>query len=447
MNFRISYLFACVSLVFCGLISQNTYATHAAGANLTYTCLGGNSYQLELALFRDCAGIAAPSSVDVDYTSSCGNGTAVLTPIAGTGNEITIPCPSSPSTCQGGTSPGMQEWIYRATITLPTACSDYTFSWSLCCRNHAITNLNNPGNLEMYLESQLNNVTAPCNSSPIFTNNPVAFVCLNQPFTYNHGVVDLDGDSLAYFLVDPLDAPGTPVTYIPPYSSTNPLASTPGLALNSITGDITMQPTALEVTVVSVLVVEYRNGVPIGTVIRDIQIWVINCSGNNLPTASGMNGSQTYSVSVCPDQQLCFDVLSNDVDAGQIVTMTWNSGIPGGTFVISGSPYPTGTFCWTPTFNDVSLIPHAFTVTVQDDACPINGTQTYSYNITVPSPFYTVATQDVSCNGGNDGAAQASPVFGNPPYSYVWSTGATGNTITGLAVGTYGVTAVDTAGC
>ncbi len=447
MNFRISYLFTCVCIVLCGLITQEANATHAAGANLTYTCLGGNSYQVELALFRDCSGIAAPAQVTVDYTSSCGNGSAILTPIAGTGNEITVPCPSSPSTCQGGTSPGMQEWVYRATIALPTACNDYVFSWSLCCRNDAITNINNPGSQEMYLESSLNNVAAPCNSSPIFTNNPVAFVCLNQSFTYNHGVVDLDGDSLAYFLVDPLDAPGIPVTYIPPYSSSSPLASTPAVGFDPITGDITMTPTALEVTVVSVLVVEYRNGQVIGSVIRDLQIWVINCSGNNLPTASGMNGSNTFSVDVCPDQQLCFDVISNDVDQGQIVTMTWNSGVPGGTFTISGSPYPTGTFCWTPTFNDVSLIPHAFTVTVQDDACPINGIQTYSYNITVPSPFYTVQTLDVGCNGGNDGAAQASPVFGNPVYTYVWSNGVTGNTITGLTAGTYGVTASDTSGC
>ncbi|RMG88954.1 MAG: hypothetical protein D6706_22255, partial [Chloroflexi bacterium] len=206
-------------------------------------------------------------------------------------------------------------------------------------------------------------------------------------------------------------------------------------------------PTAFEVTVVTVLVNEYRNGVLIGSVMRDIQIWVINCQNNNLPTVSGINGSNDYSITVCPDQQLCFDVFSFDPDSGQTVTMTWNQGIPGATFTISGSPHPTGTFCWTPGFNDITLTPHVFTVTVQDDACPVNGVQTYSFTIRVPSPYFTVTPTDVTCNGASDGSIFAAPVFQNSVHTYIWSTGDTTNLLTGLPAGTYQVTAYDTSGC
>ncbi|WP_165589537.1 BspA family leucine-rich repeat surface protein, partial [Myroides marinus] len=50
---------------------------------------------------------------------------------------------------------------------------------------------------------------------------------------------------------------------------------------------------------------------------------------------------------------------------------------------------------------------------------------------------------DVSCNGGSNGTASVNVSGGTAPYSYLWSTGATTQSITGLAVGTYKVTITD----
>ncbi|MDM1373599.1 BspA family leucine-rich repeat surface protein, partial [Myroides marinus] len=55
----------------------------------------------------------------------------------------------------------------------------------------------------------------------------------------------------------------------------------------------------------------------------------------------------------------------------------------------------------------------------------------------------TTSKTDVSCNGGSDGTASVSVLGGTTPYRYVWSTGATTQSITGLAEGTYTVTAID----
>ncbi len=103
---------------------------------------------------------------------------------------------------------------------------------------------------------------------------------MGQQFCFNHGAYDVDGDSLVYSLITPWDSPGYPITYLFPFSATNPLTSAPAMTFNPVTGDICMTPTTLEVTVMAVLVEEYRNGVLIGTVERDIQVTVIACSKN-----------------------------------------------------------------------------------------------------------------------------------------------------------------------
>src|SRR6187549_4037252 len=53
--------------------SNSAHATHAAGADLTYRCLGGLVYEIEATFYRDCGGSAEPGSVTVSYKSaSCG---------------------------------------------------------------------------------------------------------------------------------------------------------------------------------------------------------------------------------------------------------------------------------------------------------------------------------------------------------------------------------------
>src|SRR5207247_1513586 len=54
---------------------------------------------------------------------------------------------------------------------------------------------------------------------------------------------------------------------------------------------------------------------------------------------------------------------------------------------------------------------------------------------------------DVTVNGGSDGTATANPSGGTPGYTFLWSTSATTQTITGLTAGTYTVTVTDSHGC
>ena len=319
-------------------------------------------------------------------------------------------------------------------------CTDWVFGYSLCCRNAAITTIKNPGTSTFYIYATLNNSASTCNSSPIFSNKPVPFLCIGQQYCFNHGAYDADGDSLGYSLIAPLQTSATPVKYNVPYSQTNPLTSSPAMSFNKYTGDICLTPQALQVTVMAVLVSEYRNGVLIGSVERDMQITVMNCS-NNLPTLTGINGTNNFNMTVCAGQPFCFDIFSIDPDTGQNLTVTWDGGIPAGTMTTTSAQHPTSTFCWTPTSADISATPHVFTVRVADDACPYVGSQIYSYSITVIGINVNAGPdQDIACSDLATVTATASG--GSGTYTYLWSNGSTMQSVT-FPAGTYTVTASD----
>ncbi|HRI26529.1 MAG TPA: gliding motility-associated C-terminal domain-containing protein [Chitinophagales bacterium] len=463
-TFTRSATFICCFLLLAGLLhTPALYATHAMGADLTYGCLGSNQYLIILKFFRDCKGITPGGSYAIQYSSAqCGvSGSITLTlvppipPLAANPQDITPLCPGQQSACGGNGPYGVQQWFYQGTLTLPPGCgSDWILRWSECCRNNAITSLNGPGNQNLYVEANINNTLPTCNTSPQFLNPPVPFTCVNQPVFYNHGVVDADGDQLVFSLVNCEQAPNTTVTYAGGFNGPNPLSTASGITINPTTGDINFTPNQVQVAVICVLVEEYRNGVKIGEVVRDMQVTVVNCN-NAAPTASGMNGAGgVYSTSICANQPLCFDIIGNDSNASNQITTTWNGGISGATFTPGPVSNPTtSTFCWTPTDADIGT--HFFTVTMQDNACPIVATGIYSYTINVtPNPNPPVnAGADVGICAGGSAPLNASIIGPLPPgvsvVSYTWSPATGLNTTNGASViasptatTTYQVTAV-----
>ena len=227
-----------LSLLFVfSFIPNISKASHVAGGEITYTCLGSNQYQVNLNLFIDCAGFNPGSSQTIDFTSSCGGSASLTVNVSAAttnGLEISQLCPAqiSMSTCNGGTLPGMWLFSYTGVVTLSPACDTWTMSWNACCRNTAITNISSASS-NYYIQATLNSATAPCNSSPSFTAQPIPYVCSGQPVNYSYGVVETDGDSLYYSLTPALDGAGIPSTYNSGYSGTSPI---PGITINPNTG-------------------------------------------------------------------------------------------------------------------------------------------------------------------------------------------------------------------
>jgi hypothetical protein len=283
----------------------------------------------------------------------------------------------------GQSNPGIvvyEEHIYQGTLTLQP-CAAWTISYGTCCRNGAISTISNPGGQSFYVETRLNNVSYPTNSSPVFGNTPNTLICVNQPFAYNNGVSDPNGNSLKFSLVPAKVGPGATsnVPYTGGFSATQPFPGT--INLNSTTGALTGTATQISIAVVAIRVTEYDpNGNVIGWVTRDIQVQTYTCS-NNIPTASPTVINDT----ACTDQPYTVVINSNDSDPKDIIGMTYGGEIAAATFTVannnSRNPFPTGTFSWTPTQSDLGS--HSFTVTVQDTNCPVNGINVYTYNIFV----------------------------------------------------------------
>lgn len=134
------------------------------------------------------------------------------------------------------------------------------------------------------------------------------------------------------------------------------------------------------------------------------------------------------------------DVLCHGGNSGS-ATAAASGGVPGYTYSWNTNPVQT-------TATAINLKAGVYTCTVTDDiGC------TASTDVTIEEPFKMAATifshTDVSCNGGNDGAAQLSIGGGTGPYTVSWNTSPEQNSVVAmnLKAGTYIVTVTDKNNC
>lgn len=361
---------------------NTTSASHLMGGEITYEWKSGHNYDVTLRLYRDCQGVALPTSATIQYTSSCFQGGSFsLSQISV--KDIAPICSQDTSTCSGGKTPGVQVGIYKGNVTVNGPCADWVFSFRSCCRNAAITTLSQASAQGLYLESKLDNKNTPFNNSPYFIDDPTVFVNVGIPVVLNFGAIDPDGDSLVCQRVIPKDNATVNCTYNTGYSINGPFGNTCNNAFFP-NGELRVTPCQQLVTVVTVEVNEYRQGVKIGSIRRDIQI-AVGTQNNDNPELTGMDSTTTFSKSYCVGDTVDFKIHSSDVNGGQNTTLTLLNPLPGMTFTQSGSPWAVGRFTWIVDSADVSPFPYVFYVKVQDDDCPYNGTRIYAYTVWVNS--------------------------------------------------------------
>lgn len=428
-------------------------ATHISGGEIYYDCLGGNQYRITLVVYRDCAGINLNTSYQLDVQSPCGNKTVTVTSPGGT--EISQLCQAQigNSTCNGGALPGMQQYVYTGTVTLPP-CDSWTVSWSDNWRNGAIANLVNPGNKDEYVEAKINNLDGPCDDSPQFTNTAIPYVCAGYPISYSYGAFDPEGDSLTYTFINAMNTGGVDLPYVAPYSGTEPIT---GITLDQQSGQVNFTLNQVGNWVVVVRVDQFDStGTWIGSVMRDMQFIAYPCTNIPPDPASGTVANLTgdavqtgpRSVEICESGDFCFDAVITDPNAGDILTITSNiaQNLPGATVTTSGTNPLTAHICWTGNPGTNGFFP--FIITANDGACPIPALQTYVFSIHVlPGITYSgpLITNE-SCVGSGDGSAYVSVDVGLEPFHFLWSTGDTTNEII-AGPGTYTVSITDGNGC
>lgn len=168
-------------------------------------------------------------------------------------------------------------------------------------------------------------------------------------------------------------------------------------------------------------------------------------AGTYTVTATDINGC-TGVASVVIDQpdEILLMTSSTPVscigDSDGTATVVPSGGTPDFTYQWSGGDTPNAA-------TTSGLEAGMYTVTVED----MNGCQVFG-SVDVGAPMNALTVEAVQtfqgCNGENNSVAEAIPMGGTAPYSYVWTpTGQTGQSIDMLPQGPYIVEVTDDAGC
>ncbi len=229
------------------------------------------------------------------------------------------------------------------------------------------------------------------NNTPILTQPPVDKAAIGQTFIHNPGAYDPDGDSLSYKLTQCREENGVPIS-----NYTYPQASE-YIIVDEVTGDLIWKtPIFTGVYNVAMLIEEWRNGVKIGEIIRDMQIEVFD-SGNSVPQIDLVALDTLYgsrdSICVEAGTYIEFDISATDRNNDSITLSAY-----GAPFVasdnapahfeqtISRAGYAQGHFEWRTSCDIVRKQPYILNFKAQDNNRIVNLVDIKSIYITVVGP-------------------------------------------------------------
>jgi len=155
------------------------------------------------------------------------------------------------------------------------------------------------------------------NTTPYLLQPPIDIACVGKPYKHNPNAFDPDGDSLSYQFIVPFQGLGTPV---PNYSYPNFISPDPVnnlLQINPLNGDILwVSPQQAGEYNLAFIVISWRDGVPIDTTVRDMQISVSNCN-NNPPDVTTID-----KICVIAGDTIQFAVVGTDPDSTDKVQLS-----------------------------------------------------------------------------------------------------------------------------
>ncbi|MFA6924070.1 MAG: gliding motility-associated C-terminal domain-containing protein [Bacteroidales bacterium] len=256
-------------------------------------------------------------------------------------------------------------------------------------RNGGIVNIPNSVNVVFYIETiVVINPFLGCNNSPELKYPPIDNACIGQIFIHNPVAFDPDGDSLAYELIKCKEQNGNT---IPGYSYPQTNSS---FTLNPVTGDLIWDSPLFQGEYnVAFLIKEYRKGVFIGSVERDMQITVVTCN-NHPPYFDDIKDT-----CVVAGTNLTFNVTAhdNDVPINNITLTAY-----GGPFIVNnhahflppyiGSGSVSSTFSWSTNCENVKKNPYSATFRAVDNGSPVNLVALKTVNIRIVAPAPTNLT-------------------------------------------------------
>ena len=359
-----------LGMVFCFAFTAR--ATHQRAAEITYTWLGGNAYEFTLTCYT-----YTPSPAGLQRDS--------LLVQWGDGNEEYIP-----RVVMQNLGDDYTLNVYKQIHNFSSSGS-YTISMEDANRNFGVINVPNSVMVPMHIETELViNPFLGYNNSVQLLNAPVDKGCVGKLYLHNPSAYDPDGDSLSYKLInckglDGMDIPG----YSFPEASHS-------FEIDPVTGELRWENPLLQGEYnVAFMVEEWRHGVKVGSVIRDMQILISACS-NNLPE---IQCDDFYCL--VAGEQLGFVISASDPDGNQ-VTLT-ASGAP---FEVAVSPAvlnpetaiglnPQMEFVWNTSYAHIRNTPYQVVIHAKDDDTPVSLTNVKTVTINVMAPKIQGLTAEV----------------------------------------------------
>lgn len=394
-----------------------SYATHVVGGDFTYRWLSGNQFELTLKIYRDClpgnAGFDQSIKIGIfDRITNARQDTLIMQLTEQDSVSLSGPsatCAIPPEVC-------VEYAIYCDTIIIPDNPNGYYLIWERCCRNATIINMQSPLQTGMAFYAEMPD-PALHNSSPQFSNDPLPFVCENQPLNYSFSATDPDGDLLVYelatplagntglpnsspvqaILPTPLPAPYPPVTWAPGFSLANICQSNQPLTIDPSTGQISVTVQNLGMYAMAVNVREFRNGVQIGMIRREIEFSVIICFGSipQLSLSANLQQTGTNYFEIFETDTISFMISGTDAEDSLWLDVSSETLQPGtvppplaSVNTDSGMFYVASLYQWTTDCGHARNDPYKIEIRLRDNGCPL--------------PFTTIDSVFIKIKSAND---------------------------------------------
>ncbi len=343
-------------------MSGSLFATHQRAAEITYRHISGYKYEFTLICYTYTDSPADRPSLDLSW----GDGTGSTLP-----RIIKQPVPGKPDITKN---------VYTGEHTFQTP-GIFQVSMEDPNRNAGVVNIPLSVNVPMYISTTIvvNPLIGP-NNSPVLTFPPIDEGCIGVPFYHNPGAFDPDGDSLSYELIPCRGENGQNIIgYSYPSASTS-------FTIDPYTGTLTWNTPIMQGEYnVAILIKEFRFGVMISAITRDMQIKILGC--NNLPPFIFVIDD----ICVNAGDQVSFNVVATDPDNDNLKLSATGapfqvSSSPAVFPTITGYPLLSGTFIWQTNCTHVRKNPWPVYFRVQDNNNEVNLIDIKTTFITVVAP-------------------------------------------------------------
>jgi gliding motility-associated-like protein len=405
-------------LLFVFVFSFSVYSSHIVGGDFSYRHISGDKYELKLKIYRDCSSNSQfPTSVPVGFYNKETDDEVKRVTLP---RRLIYPIQYN-ATCINPELRCVETGIYTVEFTMPKSefnnIDGYYVEWEGCCRNNIIKNIINPGTTPMAFYMEIPspypaNGNLQINSSPEFTRDPLAYLCVGEVFKYDFKIFDSDGDEMRMRIGIPLaggytgPGAGTPKSATGPapyddviwsagYGISNYMDGVPDLFVDNDSAYILLKPTQIGVYVISIIADEYRNGVKIGEVRRELQLEVLICPPRFKPVISTSISASNNTVFATIGQETCFTLNAVDQNTLELLKFRVDTGGMYKIFSkgeasinppdVSATQSIEAEFCWTPQCPLDTSKGAFLDFIAYDNSCPFSQDDTIRVNFIINS--------------------------------------------------------------